>query len=189
VKKTFGLIVLSFGLCLCACASDSTQSTLKNSDSPIAPPPADSVSALSQKTDPDTSTSSASADMGTLPSDGAEYSQKAIDGGRFFSKPATDLYPAPVQKPDTPSPAVVRIVNTALSQPDLVFAQALEKIYEDEHAVYYFNCIMSSYVTVYFSDGTQADIKTALNSGMLTIEEAKLHGVGFIEKSKNLCEY
>ena len=42
---------------------------------------------------------------------------------------------------------------------------------------------------IHFSDGTQADIKTALNSGMLTIEEAKLHGVGFIEKSKNLCEY
>ena len=93
------------------------------------------------------------------------------------------------EEPLTPDPdvvMVVKIVNTAT--PDMAFAQALEKVYEDKNATYYFSCIMSGCIIVYYSDGTQEDIKTALNEGILTIEEAKQHGIRFIEESKNLVE-
>lgn len=93
------------------------------------------------------------------------------------------------EEPLTPDPdvvTVVKIVNTAT--PDMAFAQALEKVYEDKNATYYFSCIMSGCIIVYYSDGTQEDIKTALNEGILTIEEAKQHGIRFIEESKNLVE-
>ena len=90
----------------------------------------------------------------------------------------------------TPDPDVVtavKIVDTSKGL-DIAFATAIEEVYEDSRAVYCFSCIKSHYIMVYFTDGSEMNIKDALNSGLLTIDEAKALGVRFIEESKNLVE-
>ena len=203
-KAVWFCLALCAALCLCACGADDPSAGAQTYGSP-AVPSAPAAPVLPTDGDGTAARSDISApsapSVPATPSDiGAALPEPAGDIDPVITpEPAQDTKPDPqpiiVPKPvigggpAPQAPAVVKIVNTALSQPDLAFAQALEKIYEDKHATYYFNCIMSSYVIVWFSDGTQADIKTALNSGMLTIEEAKSHGVGFIEESKNLSEY
>lgn len=71
---------------------------------------------------------------------------------------------------------------------DIDFATAIEEVYEDSEAVYCFSVIKSHYIIVYFTDGSEMNIKDALHSGLLTISEAKELGVRFIEESKNLTE-
>ncbi len=136
-------------------------------------------------------------DIKDLPKESDAQSSSSLDStendlGIPVGGPDRDLPLPPdcAEDPPIPDPdvvTVVKILNTAT--PDMDFAQAFEKVYEDKNTTYYFNCIMSGCIIVYYSDGTQEDIKTALNEGILTIEEAKSHGIRFIEESKNLVEY
>lgn len=67
---------------------------------------------------------------------------------------------------------------------DIACASALEKFWEDEANVYYFECIKSQYVYAMDSTGMSFDIITALNKGLATIEDLDTFGIGYITEPK-----
>ena len=86
------------------------------------------------------------------------------------------------------APKIVSIVDTAKGRTDLAFAQALETIFETDTTVYYFGVIYSPYVIVHYADGTQEDVKTALQKGNCTISDLDRFGIGYMTREK-LCGY
>lgn len=79
---------------------------------------------------------------------------------------------------------VLSIADHSLDDPDRAFAQALEPIWEDETNVYCFSCIKSQYVTVYYEDGTEENIKPALQAGRVTMADLDAFGIGYITEPK-----
>ena len=79
---------------------------------------------------------------------------------------------------------VLSIVDHSLDDPDLAFATALEPIWEDDANVYSFPCIKSQFVTVYYDDGTEEDVKTALQSGWVTMEDLDTFGILYLTEPK-----
>lgn len=79
---------------------------------------------------------------------------------------------------------ITNIVDTSKGNPDLAFAMALEPIYEDNTAVYCLSCIKSHYIIVHYADGSQEDVKTALNSGRATIADLDRFGIGYYREAK-----
>lgn len=79
---------------------------------------------------------------------------------------------------------IVSIVDHSLDNPDLAFATALEPIWEDDANIYSFSCIKSHYVTVYYDDGTEEDVKTALQAGWVTMDDLDRFGIGYITEPK-----
>ena len=57
------------------------------------------------------------------------------------------------------------IVDETKTMTDASFPSVLEEFYEDDTYVYTFSSPKSSYVKVHYSDGTEENIKDALNSG------------------------
>lgn len=116
-----------------------------------------------------------------------ELPQAPINPNQPVDKPGDgDCTPSPIPDPDVVT--AYKIVDTSKGL-DIDFATAIEKVYEDSNTVYCFNVIKSHYIMVYFTDGSEMNIKHALHSGLLTISEAKDLGIRFIEESKNLVEY
>lgn len=67
---------------------------------------------------------------------------------------------------------------------DMICADALEKIYEDESNKYYFSCIKNEYVIVYYKNGYSETIKEALNNKRIDISILDEYEVDYIKKSK-----
>lgn len=86
------------------------------------------------------------------------------------------------------APKILSIEDTAKGRTDLVFAQALETIFETDTTEYYFSVIYSPHVIVHYADGTQEDVKTALNNGNCTIADLDRFGIGYMTREK-LCGY
>ena len=61
---------------------------------------------------------------------------------------------------------------------------ALEKFYEDESNEYYFYVIKSQYIVVIYNDGTSENIVTALNAGLVTIDDLDEFGIEYHVKPK-----
>ena len=80
--------------------------------------------------------------------------------------------------------SVLSIVDHSLDDPDLAFATALEPIWEDEANVYSFSCIKSHYVTVYYDDGTEENVKAALQAGRVTIDDLDCFGISYWTEPK-----
>ena len=76
------------------------------------------------------------------------------------------------------------IQDETIGRTDLVFAQALEKFYEDETREYYFSCIKSSYVTVTYTNGTKETIKEALAKGNITMSDVNKYGIHYYTEFK-----
>ncbi len=79
---------------------------------------------------------------------------------------------------------ILSIVDHSLDDPDLAFATALEPIWEDEANVYSFSCIKSQYVTVYYDDGTEENITSALQAGWVTMADLDAFGISYITEPK-----
>ncbi len=56
---------------------------------------------------------------------------------------------------------------------------ALEEFYRDENYIYRFSCIKSEYVIVYYKDGTEQNVKNALNEGKIRIADLDWFGIGY----------
>lgn len=82
---------------------------------------------------------------------------------------------------------IVKIVDRAKEE-GLPFDEALEKIHEDEENEYFLSGIYSHYVIVYYSDGTQEDIKSALQSGRATITDMDRFGIHYWTEPKETTE-
>ena len=204
MKKTLSLILaLCFVFLLSACVTklgeksgslsdlDKEASSSATSDEPDTPadpkapiPPSDTSSPASPS-DPSAS------DVPAAPASPDNISAPSSDVAPISpNQPAEypddlDCTPDPVPDPDVV--VAYKIVDTSAGL-DIAFAQAIEEVYEDSRAVYCFSCIKSHYITVYFTDGSEMNIKDALNSGLLTVDEAKALGIRFIEESKNLVD-
>ena len=82
------------------------------------------------------------------------------------------------------SSSLVSIVDHSADSYDLAFDMALEPIWEDETNVYLFSCIKSSIVTVYYANGTEEDVKTALQAGRVTMADLDTFGIHYITEPK-----
>lgn len=82
------------------------------------------------------------------------------------------------------SRTIESIQDETIGRTDLVFAQALEKFYEDETHEYYFSCIKSSYVTVTYTDGTKETVKEALAKGNITMADVDKYGIRYYKEVK-----
>lgn len=83
-----------------------------------------------------------------------------------------------------PRGAILSIADHSLDNPDLAFDTALEPIWEDEANVYSFSCIKSHYVTVYYDDGTEENVKIALQAGRVTIDDLDRFGISYWTEPK-----
>lgn len=61
---------------------------------------------------------------------------------------------------------------------------ALEKIYEDDNNEYYFSCIKSKDIFVKYVNGEKENIKSALNSGRVTIKDLDGWNIQYITQKK-----
>lgn len=76
------------------------------------------------------------------------------------------------------------IQDESIGRTDLVFAQALEKFYEDDNFEYFYSCIKSSYVTVTYTNGTKETVKDALANGNITIQDVNKYGIKYYKERK-----
>ena len=79
---------------------------------------------------------------------------------------------------------VVDIWDQTAKEP-IACASALEKFWEDETNEYYFACIKSDYVMVMDSTGRIIDVVTALEEGLITVEDLDTYCIGYAAKPKS----
>jgi len=94
------------------------------------------------------------------------------------------LSPAPLIPQEKAEKTIITITDTARNRTDLAFATALEQIYETEDTVYFFPVIYSQYVIVQYDDGTQEDVKTALQNNRCTIADLDRFNIEYLQESK-----
>lgn len=92
----------------------------------------------------------------------------------------TDVPAAPADTPDDGD--IVDIENTV--DPEMSYATALEVIWEDEENEYYFPNIISHMIIVHYADGTQEDVKAALESGRATLADLDRFGIHYLTEAK-----
>lgn len=79
---------------------------------------------------------------------------------------------------------VVDIWDQTAKEP-IFCASALEKFWEDETNEYYFACIKSDYIMVMDSTGRIVDVVTALEEGLITVEDLDTYCIGYTAKPKS----
>ena len=78
---------------------------------------------------------------------------------------------------------VVDIYDRA-EEENLPCDEAMELFYEDETNEYYFSCIKSQYIMVMDSTGRTTDVVTALNEGLITIDDLDYYGIEYFAVPK-----
>ncbi|MBR5453731.1 MAG: hypothetical protein IKV54_06610 [Clostridia bacterium] len=78
-----------------------------------------------------------------------------------------------------PEPKFIRDIVDLTENGDILTADALEGFYCDEKYYYYFPSIKSGYVTVYYKDGTEQNVKDALKDGKILISDLDYFSVGY----------
>ena len=69
---------------------------------------------------------------------------------------------------------------------DVIYvAEAIEPFYSDENYVYEFACIISPYVIVYYKNGTEENVKVALEKGHITIADLDEYDIGYMKRPKS----
>lgn len=82
-----------------------------------------------------------------------------------------------------PNDAILEITDPT-DDPNFSYDTAVEKIYEDENNEYFLSGLYSQYVIVRYTDGTQEDIKAALNSGRASIADLDKFGIRYWAEPK-----
>lgn len=78
----------------------------------------------------------------------------------------------------------VTYIEDPTKSPEFFYDEAMEKFYEDQANEYYLPGIYSAYVTVHYSDGSEENIVTALNSGKVTLADLDRYGIQYYSESK-----
>ena len=83
--------------------------------------------------------------------------------------------------------AVVHVVDIwdRTKEEQLDCNDALEKFWEDETTEYYLSCTKSHYIMVMDSTGRTIDVITALNEGLITIENLDSYGIEYYSEPKS----
>ena len=79
---------------------------------------------------------------------------------------------------------ILSIVDHSLDDPDRAFAMALEPFWEDDANVYSFPCIKSQFVTVYYDDGTEENVVSALQAEWVTMDDLDTFGILYLTEPK-----
>ena len=82
-----------------------------------------------------------------------------------------------------PHDAILEIINPT-DDPNFAYDTAVEKIYEDEVNEYFIGGLYSQHIIVRYTDGTQEDIKAALNSGRATLAALDKFGIRYWAEPK-----
>lgn len=77
-----------------------------------------------------------------------------------------------------------KIEDETIGRTDLVFAQALEKFYEDETSEYFFSCIKGSYINVTYKNGEKETVASALEKGRIKISDLNRFGIKYYREFK-----
>ena len=80
---------------------------------------------------------------------------------------------------------VVKIEDTSKTVQAFTCDEALEGFYEDEEYIYYFECIKSDYVIVYYNSGVEESVKNALKEGKISISDLDSYNISYIKEKKN----
>lgn len=111
------------------------------------------------------------------------------DGPDPAGKPANDTAPATESRTDTEvamdlSREVERIVDHSLEMEGVDFPCVEELFYEDENHAYFFGYPISPYVTVYYTDGSEENVKDALEKGHMQISELDRWSIRYFAEAK-----
>jgi len=79
---------------------------------------------------------------------------------------------------------LTRITDHARNN-NLPVDDSFEKFYEDEKYIYSFNTVRSQYVECKFSDGSKMNVKDALESGLVTIDDLDRFAIKYVAETKN----
>ena len=79
---------------------------------------------------------------------------------------------------------VVSIIDKTKENDDFSYSTALEKIFEDEKNEYFLGCIKSSYIIVKYENGYEEDVKEALKSGRIAINDLDRFDISYITQVK-----
>lgn len=63
-------------------------------------------------------------------------------------------------------------------------ADALEKFYEDENYIYYWNCIKNNYMIVKYNNGVKETISESLKKGHIDIQILDKFDINYIKEEK-----
>ena len=76
------------------------------------------------------------------------------------------------------------IQDETIGRTDLVFAQALEKFYEDDNYAYFYSCMKGSFITVTYTNGTKETVSEALKKGNITIQDVDNYNIHYYKEAK-----
>ena len=79
----------------------------------------------------------------------------------------------------------ITIVDKSKSIKDFSADTALEPFYEDEQYIYSYPCIISDYIVVKYSDGTEETVKEALKNNHIEIGYLDKFGIKYIKQEKS----
>ena len=85
------------------------------------------------------------------------------------------------EQPENPTKEVSQIVDLAKTQ-NIPTDDALECFYTDANFHYFFDSIKSSYVTVYYKDGTEENVIDALGAGHITVTDLEKYDIGYSKR-------
>ena len=78
----------------------------------------------------------------------------------------------------------ITIIDKSKEIKDFACDTALEKFYEDDKYVYSYPCIISDYIIVKYSDGTEETVKEALENNRIEIGDLDKFDISYIKQEK-----
>ena len=87
----------------------------------------------------------------------------------------------PLEEQTSPQFKEIRDIVDLTKTQDIPTDDALEFFYSDEWYDYAFSGIKSSYVMVYYKDGTEENVKVALEAGNITIKDLDGFHIQYLE--------
>lgn len=79
----------------------------------------------------------------------------------------------------------ITIIDKSKAIKDFTTDTALEPFYEDEKYIYSFPCIISDYIVVKYSDGTEENVKEALKNKHIEIGYLDKFDINYIKQEKS----
>lgn len=79
---------------------------------------------------------------------------------------------------------IEKIVDESSEIEGFECASSLDEFYEDDKFIYYFSCLKSDYVKVYYKNKKSETLKEAMEQGRVSVEDLKAYDVNYIIEKK-----
>lgn len=109
--------------------------------------------------------------------------QNALENGRITIKDL-DKYNIGYGKEEKEN-NIKNIVDLTETSEGFNCADALEEFYKDAEFTYYFSCIKSSQIKVFYNDGTEETVKEALQKNKITIKDLNKYNIKYYKEKTN----